>query len=694
MAARDRRRSLALLAIFATPQPLPALDARSVEVSAPRVTPLVRPYSRASRVYSYSDLQAIGTILGVRVAVRPERQRIDSAVAEPTSKTPPAWRTLTIRKTPEELAAQQQFDVESSDRPQDRRFRPTLPPTHDRLWLTTSVGVVTGQDAALHLIGQGRVAGIQTNLTSLVTVGARGTEWYDGRLAVGAVDGPFSAEFGDIVSQTHGIGRGGSLSWDAVGRRRSTLAVYRPRFRNNGAVIAAYRDQMAVSRHLTLEGILASDSSSLTRIRIATRPFEIEQYFHRDRIERNLGGSASANVWRGLGLGGSARASRGSTPRELFRQAFVRLPLGGGVNLRLEHTWVTTPVSPSLTRAAEIVLPVGPMRIVTRWQDRNLVIGSQAFSSNITQRGLLTRAAYSPIARVQLSLQAGTEWLRDGRTQQYQELYVAGRLTRATSVQSTVAFADRALMDRLRLRVSHYIRDDLSLVAEVGRFSAFQTPLPSQEAFPSRLKLFVQKDWNVPTPAPGARVTGRVIDASGIGLPGIVVRLGQFRAATDALGVYTFLHVPGGAYDLAVDRETLPADFQESQGEQLVRVRAGQRYVEDLLVVRLGTIYGRVFVDRNSNGALEPGEGLRGAVLRLDASRLTQSRDDGSYVFSNVNPGRHTLELVIDRLSPYKTTSDAEILVQLPPGRAFVVPPVGVVEREKPVRLQPLGTSR
>jgi SdrD B-like domain/Carboxypeptidase regulatory-like domain len=613
-----------------------------------------------------------------------------AAAAQESSSA--GWRALTIPKTAEEIQASRQLEGAGMLQPFAADFRPILPEPRDRFVFGTGVGVVTGRDGALELSGGGRLAGVDTNLGALVTIGSRGPEWYSGRVSLSDPSGRVVASGGDLVNDMHGLSRGGSLSWAAAGRRRSTLEVYRPRFRDGDRTIAAYREQWRPARFLMFEGAAASDAAALAKARLLTPRVELEQYFHRDPLQRTAGAIGSVDIWRGLLIGGTASTTRGTTLREDLRQAFVRLPLGRGRSLRVEQTSVLANGNRSRSSAAEIVAPFGPLQVITRWQNRDMVLAGPFATTRIVQRGLLTTASYAPVPRIHLNLQTNTEWLRDGSTQVFQEMVTRAQVTRGTSVESTVAFTDRPVLDRLRLRLSQAIRSDLSIVAEVGRFPAFQAPVVAGEVFPSHLKFFVRKSWDVNTPARGGLVTGRVIDSSGAPVTRIVVRLGRFRTETGTMGEFVFERVPPGTYKLAVDTESLPADLEPAEKERELRVHAGSRLARELVVAPLGTIHGRVFVDRNGNGVADAGEGVKGAVVRLGDSRLTLSRDDGRYAFHNLEPGHYQVELVFakERTPQLEPEGGPTRGMDLDAQSRTTTADFKVTERDKPIVIQRL----
>lgn len=625
------------------------------------------------------------SVLAVLMLVAPSALAAQNAPAS-------AWRSLTIPKTAEEIRAGREIEAATTLTPVVPDFRPILPDAFERFGFSSGIGLVTGRDGALDLNGNGRIAGFDTSLNALVTLGSRGAEWYSGHLGVSSANHRVSAGFGDLVNEMHGLSRGGSVSWRGFGNRLSTIEVYKPRFMRDGrpdGIIGAYREQWIPSRHLIVQGAIASDGAGLAKTRFFTKRIDVEPYFHGDKLRRTAGAVASVDMWRGLTLGGTASVSHlPAGAREDIRQAFLRVPLRRGSSLRIEQTRTSAGGTESITYAAEAIAPIGPVQVMTRWQNRDLALPTSFARTRIAQRGLLATAAYSPSSRVHLSLQANTEWLPDGTAQLFQEGLVSAQVTKGTFVESSLAFTGRPMLDRMRARVSQELGRGLSVVTEVGRFPAFQAPVVAEERFPSRVKVFVRKTWNVSTPARGGLVTGRVLDTAGTAVSKVVVRLGRFKTNTGTMGEFVFEHVPPGEYTLAIDEDALSAEYEPIESGRQVRVYGGSRMVEDLVVAPLGTIHGQVYVDRNGNGVADPGEGIKGAVLRIDGEKLTQSHDDGRYAFHNLGPGAHSIELVAERSPDFQVEDRVPREVVLDDRAAALGSDFRVSERQRPVRMQ------
>src|SRR5262249_30224301 len=152
-----------------------------------------------------------------------------------------------------------------------------------------------------------------------------------------------------------------------------------------------------------------------------------------------------------------------------------------------------------------------------------------------------------------------------------------------------------------------------------------------------------------PTPARGAVVTGRVIDPLGHPVRDAIVKLNDYQTRTDEQGRYAFRHVPGGSYEISLERGSLPADYEAGDLGRRLTPNGRSRAQVDFRVIPLNTITGRVYCDKNGNGVCDAGEGVPGAVLHLNG-HATSTDEEGVFTFYNNEPGQYTIRLDIDRL--------------------------------------------
>jgi uncharacterized membrane protein YgcG len=122
---------------------------------------------------------------------------------------------------------------------------------------------------------------------------------------------------------------------------------------------------------------------------------------------------------------------------------------------------------------------------------------------------------------------------------------------------------------------------------------------------------------------------------------GIAVSLAHFRTAvTDASGHYELSAVPEGVYEVGLDIEQLPTDYEPGP-VTVARVSVEPRAIAraDFSVVRLTYLTGRVVGPA--------GAPLENAVIRLaGTNRYTTPYQDGSFAFYNLREGEY--EVVFD----------------------------------------------
>jgi uncharacterized membrane protein YgcG len=161
---------------------------------------------------------------------------------------------------------------------------------------------------------------------------------------------------------------------------------------------------------------------------------------------------------------------------------------------------------------------------------------------------------------------------------------------------------------------------------------------------------------------------------------GVAVSLAHFRTAvTDASGHYQFSAVPEGIYEVGLDMEQLPTDYEPGPATRAhvsVEPRAIAR--ADFSVVRLTYLTGRVVGPA--------GTPVENVVIRLaGTNRYTTPYQDGSFAFYNLREGEY--EVAFDE----QTLPEGYLLAS--PARVRVVassinPPAGQIEFE--LKLKPV----
>jgi protocatechuate 3,4-dioxygenase beta subunit len=646
----------------------------------------------ANRTDTYKIIQ------GDRVAdSRPVRPALnnaeENAVPAPTPPPPAVvgWNSFTLPKTLDEIAADLQLEgrderVKASNRP-----RAVLPPMRQAMRTAIGLGYVQGADWAADINSAGKVLGVNADVTSFVTMGRQGAHIRSGRLSLVDPELGWGVEAGQLFTDLRGLAKGVRGSW-RFSNHQSTLSFY-TRDNRHGSTVS-YRDEVRLSHHALVGGEVASDGSLFARGQTFFRKIGVDTYFRKQSgkdATQDRGVSAAYDVWRGITLRGSLRlsaAQAATVDSTDFRVLAVRVPFSRGVDLTFERNWLSGDRSDGSGSAVIFHVPAGPLRIFQRYQWGELAYKLRELPVGYNQRQMQTVASYRAARWVTLNYQVSTEWFEDGRARQWDELRSSFMLARKTNLDVITAMPDVMESSRFRFRVSHQLQNQLMLVAEYGRMSAFRQG-PELASERPRFLLSVRKEWNVPTPARGGELSGSVREPNGDPVPGAIVRLGPYGEVTDRAGNYTFENIPTGSFDFWLDHETLPADYAHDGAREKIAFARSTRAMRNIVVVPLGSLTGRVYCDENRNGRIDPGEELSGIVMRLNGGATVSDRS-GQYGFYNLAPGPYVVEIDGQRLPQGFAAKNATVRVQLEPERAATGLDFVLIKVDKPVLLKEL----
>jgi hypothetical protein len=539
-----------------------------------------------------------------------------------------------------------------------------LPPARETVRATVGLGYVQGADWGSEIVAGGGLAGTQVQLNALITGGRGGLLLDQGSVSIFDPDAQWRAEAGDIFSHLRGASRGVRLSLP-TGRdlRRPAFALYGPRSGTpRRTTVVSYRDQLVAGEQTLLDAEFASDRSFLLRNHLSVRGVDLDTFYRSNRQPektRDASVSAGVRLWGGIGVNAGVFHELGSGDRSHWRSVSVRFPLTRFFDLTLERTHAGNGTTSQATSAAMGSLVAGSLRLFHRQQQGEYDFSLARSSGTIERQQTQSVASYSRGPRLNLMLQLATQRLDTGQVQVWEEMQTSLRVTSTTTVRLVNGIPDVRNSARWR----GYFRQELparfAVQADYGRLSAFQSI--ANELDRSRFKVMLFRTWDVATPARGASVSGRVLDDAGRPVRGAGVKLGPYTAETDGSGGYSFRYVPAGAYDLGLDRNALPADVAWDGREERMTLAAGSRVTANLHVTPLNAIHGRVYCDRNANGRFDRGEGVPGAVLRLQ-DRITATDPDGSYTFSNLWPATYSVLLDAARLPTEVSANGASSL--------------------------------
>jgi hypothetical protein len=561
------------------------------------------------------------------------------------------------------------------------------PPSTDALRVSVGVGYLQGADWGAEIKADGAVAGAQVQLNSLFTQGAAGMLFDQGSLVLFNPDAGWRVEAGDMFSDLRGASRGVLVGWHAAGSRRPTLSVDGPA---PGAVyrrtVVSYRDQIVVRSQTLLDAELASDKSYFLKSRLTVGHLNVEASYRRGTTAfpvRDRSVFAGFQMGHGINLtGGVIHGDDAGQPSD-WRTVALHVPMSRYFDLTLDRTYAAANQTVNTASGAMFGITAGNLRLFDRYQRGEVDLAQPGLSARLDRQQLQSMASYAPDRRVSFVLQLATQWSETGQSESWEELQTTIKIARGTTLQTVTSVPQLFDTQRLQVRFTQALPSGFAVVAEYGRLSAFQDLVNTLDR--SRLRVMLRKGWTVATPAAGGEVRGRVADQTGRAVAGARVKLGEFTADTDAVGVYAFKHVPRGSYDLALDAGFLPADYAWDGREVQLAVTPSSHEHADLLVAPLNAIHGRVYADRNKNGRFDVGEGVAGAVVHLN-DQVTVTDSQGAYSFYNLPPGPYLLRLDRERLpTSFELTGSTDLTVALGDDRPVTGADFLVQPRVKPI---------
>ena len=517
--------------------------------------------------------------------------------------------------------------------------------------------------------------GATVNFGTLFTQGAQGLRLESGQLSVLDAISGWKLDAGDLQSDLWGTGSGLRYGWHAGPDRQPSLTLYLPGTQaSNPNTVLSYREEVWLKPDLRLGSEIATDGSFLVKQHYQDRRLDLETYYRHtaNNSQDGLGAFLSVAFIRGISLYGNFSHTDGTGIAGDTQTVGLRVPLRTGTDVTLERTDLTSPTAKSTATALMLMTPLGPVRLLTRYQWTQSqtsafgrFVGIERQYQDLHVRGwLLSRRA----GKLRLP---GQHPLAGGRTPGLSAQLVGTlRLSARTQLQLLSDFPNVLNSDKLHLRWNQTLSKRTALSLDYGLLSPYQNSrLRGNER---GLMLMLHSHWDEPTVARGSEVIGRVLDPLGHGIKDAGVRLGGYQMLTDMQGRYRFRHVPAGAYELGLMEENLPTDYKADSAPIKLTLDGRARRMVDLHALPLRMIGGRVWWDKNGNGSFEPGEGMKNIVLHLDDA-VTMTGDDGSFAFYNIAPGRYTLRVDLERLpadftvvSPLRSRSISHRISRLP----------------------------
>ena len=579
------------------------------------------------------------------------------------------WSAFQIKKTQAELTETARLADGPQAATRTSRSDVRLPPQTDAMKMSTGVGYLQGADWGADVAGSGKINGMQADVNAFVTAGALGFQARSGHVSLVGPGGRWRGEGGDLYSDLRGVARGARVSWSAGQHWTPSVSVYLQR--REGAstrpAVVAYRDRLQVLPRVRVGGEVTSDGAALLQGQYGQPRLDLTAFYRFTRSPiagRDKGLSGSLNIGRGVALSGALRLSDAVGDSSQWQLASFRLPLVRQASVTLERSWWKGAADDGATNALTIQLPLGPVRVVQRVQWGRTDYPHRAVPFGFNRRQSQSTASYTPGPWGSVNYQQSTQWFDDGRVQEWDEVSWLFQLGGRTTAQFATAFPDVSDPRRFRARVTQRLSATLLIEAQYGRLSAFQMTHPS-EGEQSRVMVTLRKSWQVDSPARGGDIRGRAIDQAGYPVSGALVRLGPYSAITDDAGNYMFTRVPDGQFELALDKNKLPAAYAWDEKPRSLTITRNSREHVDMQVIPLNAIRGRVYLDLNRNGYFDAGEGVPNAVMIVNGS-VTTTGATGLYAFYNHPPGRHKVRLDVSRLAKgLAASSPVELEVEL-----------------------------
>ena len=613
---------------------------------------------------------------------------VSSGQAAPSTSLA-GWSTFQIKKTKAELTETARLrdgpELAARTGPNDVR----LPTQHDALRVATGIGYLQGADFGGDVSASGKINGMQTDVTGFFTAGPMGFQSRSARVSIFAPAGKWRGEGGDLYSDLRGLTRGARVSWSPSQKWTPSVSLYvhgsHPA--SNGAAVVGYRDRFQLLPRVRVGGEVTSDGAVFLQTQYAQPKLDLTAFYRSTRgpiAGHDKGVSGGLALGRGIAVSGAIRLSDAASDSSQWQLASIRLPLARQASVTLERSWWTGSADDGATNAVTLQVPLGPVRLMQRVQWGRTDYRHRMVPFGFDRRQSHSSASYTPGPWGNVNYQQSTQWFDDGTVQEWDEVSSMLQLGRRTTAQFVTAFPDISDPQRLRARVTHRLSPTLQLEAQYGRLSAFQMTRASVGE-QSRVMITIRKTWQLESPARGGEVRGRAVDQAGNRVPGALVRLGPYSAITDEAGDYAFNRVPDGQFELALDRNKLPASYALDEKPRPLTVTRGSREHVDLQVIPLNAMRGRVYLDRNHNGFWDEGEGIPNAVVAVNGS-VTATTATGSYAFYNQPPGRYTIRLDVQRLPKgLAPASPAELATELTPNYPVIGLDFTVEKKDMPI---------
>lgn len=599
--------------------------------------------------------------------IKPRENATAPALIPGSVSAPAGWDTFQIEKTEEEkreTARVAGMPVAESGKGQaPGAAHPALkqPDASDVMRVSTTSGFVVGADGGMEVMGSGRFSGYDVDVSATPTLGPKGAGILSGRLAFGDKQAGWQVQGGDLYSETWGLARGLRYNRNSGSRNLASASLYLQSKRDGtDKPVVSLADQLNLTKQVRLSGELNSEGSYFGRTSLHIGNFAGDA-FYRDAKMRNgnSAGFSAGYAFRRLGAYANWTSSGRGPDRILLKGAALRLPLFRRTDLTLEQTRNETALYRMRINSANLTVPVHPIRINLRYQQRDTYRPDQdgAWMRSPRLNQWTTMLSYRPSRRLAVDEQVVTTWSVGARRETWDQFTIACWPAKKLEFQWTGSLADPSNIQRMRTRMQWWIEDGFAFIVEYGNVSPYQSMTHPWLRTPEGMfRIAIRKDWNMRTPARGGEVNGKVTDSSGHTLSAVVVDVGPYSVETDENGEYRLKRLPRGEYSVRLRQETIPAQVY-SQADEPVTFESYRRGAEsfDFVLLNFQSVGGRVCMD-DGNGRPDHSKGIPSVTLML-GEQATSTQPDGTFGFYNLKAGTYKV-----RLDPLTLPKDLELV--------------------------------
>ncbi|MGQ9729937.1 MAG: hypothetical protein ACUVX8_01565 [Candidatus Zipacnadales bacterium] len=257
-----------------------------------------------------------------------------------------------------------------------------------------------------------------------------------------------------------------------------------------------------------------------------------------------------------------------------------------------------------------------------------------------------------------------------------------------------------AISDRLRVQTNYTAYGKGQLPSQLDLQAVYGDPQETNWTLRLRLagesqSVFILS-WSRPLQLPGERKTsvgglrGRVFDAQTageIGVPNVILSLGELTAATDAHGWFSFGNVPIGEYPLVVDSASIGLSHVPTQPLPIVvNIEPGRAQEVRIGITEAGRLSGRVM--RRGEATTHPEEGyvtggpgtelppaepeaVAGILVELtNGTEVLRRVTDvhGEFLFDRLRPGQYQFRAYPQNLPPFHVFENPEAVLDIAAG--------------------------